>query len=197
MFASCIRVEPFQYFFEVEHVLDVFKIERDIKDFRPLSSEYIRRCRAYMVLSPSLHALLYQLLNLCIKRGQSVSAQPGSKSFPYTNFIGASSKSWISSTPIDFVGPNRRPEGGLNGSLKSDLEKPEGKKFLKHPNHLKQWVSVPHSSGRLSALGILTHWSRNTHAEAKRWKAYTDAHTHKRTKEDRNNTIEKKSSQEL
>ena len=57
-------------------------------------------CRAYMVLSPTLHALLYQLWNLCIKGGQSVSAQSGSKSFPYSNFIGASSKFWKSSTPM-------------------------------------------------------------------------------------------------
>ena len=60
-------------------------------------------CRAYMVLSPTLHALLYQLWNLCIKGGQSVSAQSGSKSFPYPNLIGASSKFWMSSTPINFL----------------------------------------------------------------------------------------------
>ena len=60
-------------------------------------------CGAYMVLSPSLHVLLYQLWSLLIKGGQSVSAQPGSKSFPYSNFIGSSSKSWMSSTPIDFL----------------------------------------------------------------------------------------------
>jgi len=60
-------------------------------------------CGAYMVLSPSLHALLYQLWSLLIKGGQSAIAQPGSKSFLYSNFIGASSKSWMSSTPIDFL----------------------------------------------------------------------------------------------
>ena len=33
-------------FLETEHVLDVCKIERDIKDFWPLDSEYIRMVRS-------------------------------------------------------------------------------------------------------------------------------------------------------
>jgi len=64
-------------------------------------------------------------------------------------------------------GPNRRPEGGVNGSLKFDLKNRREKSRL-HPTHLGRRVSVPHSSERLSALGILTRQIWNTHAKVQR-----------------------------
>ena len=60
-------------------------------------------CGAYMVFSPSLHALLYQLCILCMKLGQSHSIQFGNKSFPYTNSRGASSKFGRSSTASTYL----------------------------------------------------------------------------------------------
>jgi hypothetical protein len=44
-------------FIDTEHVFDVLKIEHDIMDVIPASGSY----GVYMVVSPSLHALFYQL----------------------------------------------------------------------------------------------------------------------------------------
>jgi hypothetical protein len=46
---------------EEGHVLDVFKIEHDIKENCPLNPNTSGWCGAYIVFSPSIHALLYQL----------------------------------------------------------------------------------------------------------------------------------------
>ena len=54
--------------FEAEHVMDIFKIEHDIIDTLSFASKISRSYRAQMVLSPSLHALVYQLCILFIKR---------------------------------------------------------------------------------------------------------------------------------
>ena len=56
--------------------------------------------RDQMVLSPSLHALVYQLCILFIKLGTPSIKEWGRKSLPYSNFFGQSSKSAMSSTPI-------------------------------------------------------------------------------------------------
>jgi len=94
-------------------------------------------------------------------------------------------------------GPNRWPQGG-EWELQIRFRKTAEKKSQLHPTHLKQWVLVPHSSGRLSALGILTHNSQNTLAEAKRWKAHTKlVHSHKHTKSDQRKITKKKISQVL
>ena len=59
------------------------------------------------------------------------------------------------------------------------------KKSRLHPTHLKWRVSIPHSSGRLPALGILPQQSRKTHAEARHKKARTKAHKYNYANEDK------------
>ena len=76
------------------------------------------------------------------------------------------------------------------------FQKIEEKKSLLHPTHLNQWVPVPHSSGRLSTLGTLTHRNQHKHAEAKQWRAQTKhAYSRNRTKADQSETIEKEYSE--
>jgi len=55
--------------------------------------------RAQMVLSPSLHALVYQLCILFIKGGTPSIKESGRNGLPYSNFSGHSGKSTMSSTP--------------------------------------------------------------------------------------------------
>ena len=56
--------------------------------------------RGQMLPSPSLHALVYKLCILCIKHGTSSIKELGRNGLPYSKFIGQSSKSAMSSTPI-------------------------------------------------------------------------------------------------
>ena len=89
------RVEHFNAkFFEVEHVLNVFKIKHGIIDLRPFNSDTSASCGAYMVLSTSLQAILDQLCILCMKLGISVIAHSdrmwwGHHSFGYTHWSSA------------------------------------------------------------------------------------------------------------
>ena len=53
---------------------------------------------------------------------------------------------------------------GVNGSLKFDLKKRREKSRL-HPTHFGRRVSVPHSSERLSTLGILLTHNRKLDRE--------------------------------
>ena len=55
---------------------------------------------AQMLVRWSLHALLYQVCILFIKPGHPSNIEWGRKSLPYSNFIGQSGKSAMSSTPI-------------------------------------------------------------------------------------------------
>ena len=73
------------------------------------------------------------------------------------------------------------------------ITKNRREKFIFHPTRIKPWISVPGSSERLSVLGILTHQSQSTHAEAQWWKAHTKhAHTRNHTKVDQSKTTERK-----
>jgi len=119
-------------------------------------------------------------------------ANVSSNIYKHSGLSGAFISSWSISE-----GPDKRPEGGggLNGSLKSDSKNRRVKVPI-HPTHLKQWVSVPHSLGRLSTLGTLTHRNQHKHAEAKRWRAQTKhAYSRNRTKADQSETIEKEYSE--
>ena len=55
--------------------------------------------RDQMVLSPSLHALVYQLCILFIKGGTPSIKESGRNGLPYSNFSEHSGKSAMSSTP--------------------------------------------------------------------------------------------------
>ena len=55
---------------------------------------------AQMLVRWSPHALLYQVCILFIKPGQSCNKEWGRKSLPYSNLLGQSGKSAMSSTPI-------------------------------------------------------------------------------------------------
>ena len=64
-----------------------------------LAIKISRSYQAQMVLSPSLHALVYQLCILFIKGGTPSIKESGRNGLPYSNFSGHSSKSAMSSTP--------------------------------------------------------------------------------------------------
>ena len=74
------------------NMISVIPTVRNLKIF----GEY----RALMLVSWSLHALLYQVCILFIKPGHPSNKEWGRKSLPYLNFFGQSGKSAMSSTPI-------------------------------------------------------------------------------------------------
>jgi len=108
----------------------------------PLSPNTSRSCGACIVLSPSLHPLLYQLCILYISLGTPSIAQSGRKSLPYLNSTGQSSKPWIWSTPTSSL---------CSVSVRGK-EKPERLLALEFGSSF-DWTSCMISSSGLSVAG--------------------------------------------